>query len=111
MGLGTLVAGLRVVSGRWCAVGRSRDRISARVAVRAAAAAKLADAAASTRPMVVSFHAAHAQAMAAEQAMASALIELAGEVGGIEAAASMVGVELDSAHALLTRVASERSRE
>lgn len=97
--------------GRTSAVSRSQNRISTRVAVRVAAAAKLADAAATTRPMVAAFLAAQAQVKVAEQAMASALIELAGELGGVESAAATVGVDLGSVQTLLTRVASERDRE
>ena len=85
---------------------RSGDRISTRTQLRAAAAAKVADAASSARPAVASFLAAQAQVVAAEQAMAAALIELQSHVGGLDVAAEMVGLDDESARALVSRVAA-----
>ncbi|MGB3352002.1 MAG: hypothetical protein WBB00_04435 [Mycobacterium sp.] len=88
------------------AMSRSGDRISTRTQLRAAAAAKVADAASSARPAVASFLAAQAQVVAAEQAMAAALIELQSHVGGLDVAAEMVGLDDESARALVSRVAA-----
>ncbi|WP_143546888.1 hypothetical protein [Rhodococcus sp. 06-235-1A] len=86
---------------------RSGDRISTRTQLRAAAAAKVADAAVSARPAVASFLAAHAQVVAAERAMVAALIELQSHVGGLDVAAEMVGLDAESARALVSRVAAD----
>ena len=88
---------------------RSGDRISTRTQLRAAAAAKVADAAVSARPAVASFLAAQAQAVAAERVMVAALIELQAHVGGLDVAAEMVGLDAESARALVSRVAAHGS--
>jgi hypothetical protein len=91
------------------AVSRSGDLISTRAQRRAAAAAKVAGAAGSARPAVASFLAAQSQVVAAEQAMVAALIELQAHVGGLDVAAEMVGLDAESARALVSRVAAHGS--